>query len=125
MTVTNHPNRMRWTRETYVTLFFHLKREFGPWSDWEYRVGPGRNLDLKFKDFCVAFTRVVGSATPDAVGNVVLEAVLYPTGHDRFSGIGALRAHAAALDAGFLRDGDNGMSKPQSPYHTSFNRLQA
>jgi hypothetical protein len=102
-----------WTREILVSLFKNIERIFGPYRDWEYRNSPGRGRDRDYAIFCNMFAKIVGARSVDAVDFVVLKSVV-----DGLHGHGSrVRVQAAALDTGFIRLNENGMTKSVGPYH--------
>ncbi|HSM95720.1 MAG TPA: hypothetical protein VLT91_06735 [Rhizomicrobium sp.] len=96
-----------WTGDVRRVLYKRLVGLFGSADKWEKSGSPGRDLDENFDDFCEAFARAVGAKSGDAVKHQIRFA-LPETEHgstwDRHAQTAILNK-AAALEAGFIRDG--------------------
>jgi methyl coenzyme M reductase gamma subunit len=93
-----------WTLAVRVLLYTMLVKHFGPSTTWEKTHSPGRDLDVKFKQFCEAFALVIGAKSGDAVLQQILFALPAPKDRvwDAPRARTAMMNMTAALDAGFI-----------------------
>jgi hypothetical protein len=109
-----------WNRETLFVLFSNLKRKYGPYSEWQWRTYPGnRHDDREYARYLVNFSEVVGARSGDAVGFKIVEMMTRVNGPNVEGERKRARIVAAALDAGFLKNSDDGMAKPAHEHHGS------
>jgi hypothetical protein len=96
-----------WTGEVRRVLYKRLVQQFGPSDQWKKSGSPGGAPDSDFDEFCEAFARAVGAKSGDAVKHQIRFA-LPETEHGSNWGRHAQTAilnKAAALEAGFISDG--------------------
>ena len=96
-----------WTGDVRRVLYKRLVQLFGPSDTWEKAGSPGRGLDADFDEFCEVYARAVGSKYPYAF-KLQIRFAMPETEHgstwDRHAQTAILNK-AAALEAGFIRDG--------------------
>jgi hypothetical protein len=95
-----------WTGEVRRVLFQLLVKKFGPYSEWENTVYPGRGLDEEYKNFLTSFAQTVGAANWEAVRHQIYFAV--ETGQNNFRGspLPTVMCKAAAVEMGFISNAD-------------------
>jgi hypothetical protein len=96
-----------WTGDVRRLLYTRLVQLYGPSDKWEKTSSPGHGLDADFEKFCKIFAQAVGAKSADAVKHQIRFA-MPETEHGSTWNRQAQTAilnKAAALEAGFIRDG--------------------
>jgi hypothetical protein len=115
-----------WSGDVRRLLYGRLVQLFGPSYNWKKTNSPGGGLDASFEKFCGVFAQAVGAKSSDAVKHQIRFA-LPETEHGSTWGRHAQTAilnKAAALEAGFIRDGQLpdllaiGRTKKKTPRNT-------
>jgi hypothetical protein len=96
-----------WTGDVRRVLYKRLVQLFGPSEGWKKNSSPGGKLDEEFDRFCEVFAQAVGAKSATAVKHQIRFA-LPEKGDGSTWGRQAQTAilnKAAALEMGFIRDG--------------------
>ena len=96
-----------WTGDVRRVLYRRLVQKFGPSWDWKKSGAPGGELDAEFEEFCDVFARAVGAASASAVQMQIRFAMPESEQGSTWGRQAqtAILNKAAALEAGFIRDG--------------------
>jgi hypothetical protein len=96
-----------WSGDVRRVLYRRLVALFGPLSCWQKTHSPGGTNDAAFDEFCEVFAKAVGAKS----GSAVKHQIRFPTPEsehgstwDRHAQTAILNK-AAALEAGFINDG--------------------
>jgi hypothetical protein len=96
-----------WTGDVRRVLYKRLVQLFGASDKWEKTGSPGRGLDKKYEEFCDVFAHAVGAKSADAVMHQIRFAMPETERGSSWKRQAqtAILNKAAALEAGFIRDG--------------------
>lgn len=94
-----------WTGDVRRVLYKRLVQQFGPSEKWKKTSSPGRGLDQEFERFCEAFAIVVGAESAAAVKHQIRFAMPETKSNWGRQVQTAVLNKAAALEMGFIKDG--------------------